>query len=196
MFKYYKIRKLNRSEIIEAQKLLYRDYKFEQKWEIPLNPSNVRYENERLRDDFELIATWFGAFYKGQIVGCLRYIPARAGKLEVSRYIDFKIEDSAIELNRLSIDKKHRGGYVLDIITIKAYLHAIKHGYKVAYTTSPPPLAKIFINLGWNDTGVIFKYNPDDSETRCLIKIQGSKLNLVRYVINSILRKLKIKYRT
>jgi hypothetical protein len=181
----YAVRRLNKDQIIEAQCLLHDDYRYNQKWYLlPDNPSNLRYLDGRLRDDFEDTAVWFGTFYKGKIVATIRFIN---GDLEVSRYLDLPLPVGTFEVNRLCVRKDFRGSLALPLVSFYSFVWGLINGYKTACTTFSPKLAKHFVKLGWQDSGVRFRYHPSDKEERVLLLLPGSVYGLIKYAIRSVL---------
>lgn len=110
------IRQLQSNEIIKALHLLYNVYVEEQGWMPPSSNKSgfeIREDTQGkfLYDSFVEQATWFGAWYKGDLVGCFRVLLYPHS--ELIRYIK-KLPESlscapASELNRLAFVKKWRG---------------------------------------------------------------------------------------
>jgi len=175
-------------EVIAAQRLLHNDYRYNQKWEPrPDNPSNVRYLNGRLRDAFEDKAVWFGAYYKGEIVGCIRIITV---DMEVGRYIPMPYDETAGEINRLCIAKEHRGTSVMMLLSVHAFIWGLRNGRKTAYTTFPPKLARYYEKLGWESV-LVFKYHQTDPEERVLLSLSIGYWSFAKYAVKSIIVTVK-----
>lgn len=98
------------SQVPEAQKLLYNVYNWKSQ---PNNPSNVRIEDGRLRDDYETTTIYFGArdVTTHRLVGVTRLISNINQRLEISRYkTNFDIADDALvcEINCHVVIKEWR----------------------------------------------------------------------------------------
>lgn len=107
----FTVETLSESSIPEAQRFLHSVYHHEQGW-IPEhgNASNVRYDNGRLRDDFEYKGMYVGArdVQTNELVGVSRMIPQ---ELELGRYrTNFEVssEIKVCEINRHAVHKDWR----------------------------------------------------------------------------------------
>ena len=187
----YTIRQLTcPMEVIVAQRLLHDDYRYNQKWEpLPGNPSNARYLNGRLRDDFEDKAIWFGAYYKGELIGSLRIIP---GELELARYTTFVgYTDRDAEVNRMVIRPEHQGSSVLTLLGLWSYFYLLRNGYSRMWGSPNTRIAMKSLRYGWKDTGIRFKYNTVDTMECALIylpvSIKTCILLFIRIAISRLL---------
>jgi hypothetical protein len=78
------------NEVDLARKLIYQDYFINRKWFPTNNLSGVRIEQiesgKIFVDDYDDVATWFGAFLDGEIIGCCRLCRRINGTFELERY--------------------------------------------------------------------------------------------------------------
>jgi len=185
----YNIRQLSAIEIPEAQRLLYKLYKEELNWSPALNnASGVRYEEERLRDDFENTAIWFGAYHKNVLVGCYRLI---ISDIELLRYATVPTDKHTVELTRMAVLKEYRGTSVLTLLGISSYWYALKHGCTRCYGPVRKKTAIKSVKYGWQDTGIRFKYDINDPEETILLVLPLSYISLLKYFLKYTLKFLK-----
>ncbi len=181
----YKVCQLQPDQVKDAQHLLYEVYIKELGWKLtPNNKIGACCEDNRLRDAFENTAIWFGAYYKNKLIGCLRVIPNAA---EVSRYLALSIKPNSVETNRMCIAKEHRRSLVIALMTLKGFFYCIKNGYTTVYGTVAPKTVGRLLRLGWQRTGIEFKYEVSDPETCVLLSLSITKIGVILYILRSIL---------
>ena len=87
------VRELHDADEIDAAKhLVFQVYAFDNKWQpAPDNLSGWHVERIGERnifvDDYDEVATWYGAYQGGDLVGCCRTCARRNGLLEFERYV-------------------------------------------------------------------------------------------------------------
>jgi GNAT superfamily N-acetyltransferase len=160
---------LGREDIDACRRLLFRVFHEEIGWDPPAgNSSGLRIEpaTGRMVDDYDEEAVWFGAYRGATLVACCRVIPPDPRRpLEVARYtsIPAHILDGALESNRLVVQRGHRGGGTFALVVMILWWVARRLGVQRALITAEEPLSqRLYRPLGWEFTGVRFRYHPDD----------------------------------
>jgi hypothetical protein len=144
------------SEIHSAKHLLYQDYYYYRditaRW-IPEegNPSglHIDHSQEIYSDNYDEVATWFGVYISGEIIGCCRLCTRLEGMFEIEHYLkkqkrslpkDIKQEKLANELNRCATHEKFRR----DIM-----IFAKLTGFVIEYSLNSN--IHVFSTTGYND---------------------------------------------
>jgi hypothetical protein len=160
---------LGREQLDTCQRLLFGVFHEELGWDPPANnPSGLHLDRAagRMVDDYDAQAVWFGAYRGETLVACCRVIPPDPQRpLEVARYtsIPANILDGALESNRLVVKRGHRGGGTFALVVLILWWIARQHGVQRALITAEEPLSqRLYRPLGWDFTGVRFRYHPDD----------------------------------
>jgi len=193
---------LGREDIDACRRILFRVFHEEIGWDPPTdNPSGLRADRAtgRLVDDYDNEAVWFGAYRGEVLVACCRVIPPHPRRpLEVARYtaIPAEILDGALESNRLAVLRGHRGGGTFALVVLILWWLARRHGVQRALITAEEPLSqKLYRPLGWDFTGVRFRYHPDDPHPCELLAMSpdGGHVikSLAKTVGRAVVRKLR-----
>eukprot|EP01025_Chloroclados_australasicus_P003700 TRINITY_DN10886_c1_g1_i1.p1 TRINITY_DN10886_c1_g1~~TRINITY_DN10886_c1_g1_i1.p1 ORF type:complete len:229 (+),score=1.33 TRINITY_DN10886_c1_g1_i1:154-840(+) len=169
-----KIVQLDKTQIQQAQKLLYQVYVKEQKWDVnrhPNNPSGLYADhgNEKLIDkiDESNPCYYFGALHKGEVVATIRLVlPNKDGSLEIDRYtyIPTLLRGRKLcELNRSAVSAKWRtNGLIFQLIGTALEKAYNTYDCEYAIGSSPRTLAKVY-ELVFRSVSVYeFKYQEDD----------------------------------
>lgn len=132
------------SLIEDACALLYKVYIEHMQWNFDVNnPSKLRVEvksgRKLLVDNFTNKATWFGAFIKDQLIGCIRICGTdENNRFEVERYNNSEPvrdyltqKNSCVELTKLAVESKYNGQGVARKILLAAFRYCDKHDLSV-----------------------------------------------------------------
>ena len=110
---------------------------------IPENPTQLRVEKDELRDAYDSVATWFGAFDGDDLIACHRVCGRLHGYLELEHYHpipDFiKQSDAAIEGNRLAVKKEYRSSPAVLALVRFAFRYLLERGCAFFFTTGSFP---------------------------------------------------------
>jgi hypothetical protein len=137
------------SEINLAKKLLYQDYFLDKNWTPKAgNPSglHINHEEKIYSDNYDSVATWFGVFISGEIIGCCRLCKRLDEMFEIEHYLEHPLPDEiknekfANEANRFATHKKFREDFVV---------FALLTGLIVEYSLGSN--IHIFSTTGYND---------------------------------------------
>ena len=171
------------TEVIEAQKLAYEVLVEELKWEIKAdNPSGLHVkelpEGKVLLDDYDTVATWFGAFTENTLVGCQRICRRLNGKFELECYhklLDFIKEDElAMEVTRLALRKGYRRSGAILMLFRLLYQTLLENGGYLFATGFFPHPGKLYVNkFGATRHQTPFRYYPDDPQEVYLYYLNG-----------------------
>lgn len=188
---------LGREDIDACRALLFRVFHEEIGWHPPAgNPSGLRVDQatRRMIDDYDDDAVWFGAYRGTSLVACCRVIPPDPRRpLEVARYtsIPADILDGALESNRLVVARGHRGGGTFALVVMILWILARRHGVQRALITAEEPLSqRLYRPLGWDFTGVSFRYHPDDPHPCELLAMSPDGGHVVKSLALTVARAL------
>lgn len=174
----------SQQDVIEAKKLAYEVLIKELEWSLRSdNPSGLHIKDipagKILCDDYDAVATWFGAFEQNKLVGSLRICKRLNSIFELERYrplLDFLEKDElACEATRFAVRKPYRRASAvlrLYILTLK-FLLDNKGGYLFTTGFWPKP-GKLYVNkFGMTRHDEAFRYHPEDPQEVCLYYING-----------------------
>ena len=169
---------LNRSQIKEAQRLLYSIYCTELSWQpTQNNPSNLKIEDGALVDDYDRqeLSIWYGVFDQknpDEIVATGRVLHRDSeGCLELARYaipselrrlLESNLE--VVEMNRSGIRKTYRRTNVWAWLLHAGFEYAVKNHHDVVSTTAIPKVQAMHEKIGFFETHFQFKYNQTDEQ--------------------------------
>lgn len=166
------------SEINLARKLIYQDYFVGRNWFPKNNPSGLRIErveNDKIfADDYDKIATWFGAFLESEIIGCCRLSKRINGKFELERYHylpEYIRQDPyASEFNRYATHRKLINNPVFFFQVIKFVVeYSLEKELSIFSTTGINSITR-YTDVGFEQCDApTFKFSDSDSNSVHLV---------------------------
>nr|VFJ42488.1 MAG: hypothetical protein BECKDK2373C_GA0170839_100124 [Candidatus Kentron sp. DK] len=156
------------NEIHRARNLVYKVFVLEQGWMIPQNPTQLCVEKDELRDAYDPVATWFGAFEGDTLIACFRTCGRLHGYFELEHYHpvpDFiKQSDSAIEGTRLAVRKEYRSSPAVFELVRFAFSHLLERSCEFFFATGffPRPGVLYARRFGLMRYGEPFRYDAQD----------------------------------
>ncbi len=146
----------NAQEIEQACALLYDVYIEQGKWEFSLsNPSKLRVETRNnkklLIDRFSEKSTWFAAFDKTKMVGCVRLSGLdESGFYEVEGYKSSQIihqylpRESCLEMGRVAVSLEYKGKKIVNMLYLKAFEYCESYKVDVFGCANNPFIRSLF----------------------------------------------------
>lgn len=178
-----------------SRALLHEVYVQELGWAPPPgNPSGLRVVADptpQLVDDLDDRAIWLSIHAGTTLIATLRVIPPGPEGLELTRYLDVPaaLLDGAMEVNRLAIRRGHRGGATFALVALLLRQVAQTLGAPRALLAAERPLAhRLYRPLGWQYTGLEFRYHPDDPHPCELLALESAGAHLAVSLTRTILR--------
>ncbi|ORY03451.1 hypothetical protein K493DRAFT_297457 [Basidiobolus meristosporus CBS 931.73] len=153
----YQIRIVQDEEgINQIQRLLYTVYIEEGKWKFnPANPAGIRIVDDRLIDNRDDIATYFGAFSNKKLIGCCRICPRHEGLFEIQSYTSKPLSllntKNLVEGSRSAVLPEYREHGVFRIMFREVLQYCYQRDLLLFTCTSSKELRRVFqiIDFQW-----------------------------------------------
>jgi PAS domain S-box-containing protein len=164
-------------QIDEACALLHTIYIEKMQWKFcPDNPSQIRIETrdgkKLLVDKFTQLATWFGVYYEGKMIGCTRVQGIdKNGRLELEGYENTDAlhsyfstrKDKCVELVKFAFLPDYVTPGIIRTLFTTVFEYCEKNGYSPLTTTHNSFLKNMFQKIGFPlKVEHAFKYEPHD----------------------------------
>ena len=163
---------ISSGEINLARNLVYQDYFINRNWFPTNNRSGLRIEQvENLKvftDDYDKVATWFGAYLAGEIIGCCRLCKRLNGKFELERYHflpeNIRQDIQVNEFNRYATHEKFTNDPMVFIKLVEFIIeYALQSNISIFSTTGINSIAR-YKDLGFEQCDITpFKFSETDN---------------------------------
>jgi hypothetical protein len=181
----------DRQELDDYRKLLFDVYINELGWKFsPTNPSGIRVAEHQLLDDRNDVATCFGVFSQGRLVGGARLCGRYQGRFEIHGYqphrdLAFLDIPNLIEGSRAVLLPGFRGGYAF-MSLVQAVLEFCNNHHLLLFTVpSVPSVMRFYAGIGMSAVeGCMFKFEPEDATEAQLFLVDSEEV--LRTIIQNL----------
>ncbi len=163
-------------QILAAQKLLHLVYVAELNWQpASNNPSRLKIVADRLIDDYDEHAQWYGVYDKDNIdngiIATGRILDRdNQPRLELERYAipqqlreQLAQQKNIVEINRSAIKKDYRHSNVWAWLLYAGFNYCCANNYQVISSTANQKVQTMHDSIGFLATDYSFKYDAGDN---------------------------------